>query len=247
MTRHLRLNGFVSNYTVWTHHGEHERARAEVLRQRTNDIEGPRVGDMIDDYHDAQLPEDEEPKEIAKAYLHMLESANKPLHEHTKMSQLDAISRVMALKSQVGFPRDCFDALVTVIGEMFPEGHVLPPNMYESKKIITALKMPYEQIHACPNQCLLFRKHYADDKYYAKCKSSRYVEVDHGDGQKKQLKIPAKILRYLPFIPRIQRLYMSKESAKQMMWHKHGKRYNKEKLVNPYEGEAKKNYGHQHA
>src|SRR6266540_5055910 len=60
MTRHLCLYGFVSNYTVWTHHGEHERARAEVLRQRTDDIEGPGVGDMIDDYHDAHFPEDEE-------------------------------------------------------------------------------------------------------------------------------------------------------------------------------------------
>src|SRR6266540_6085300 len=97
MTRHLCLYGFVSNYTVWTHHGEHERARAEVLRQCTDDIEGPGVGDMIDDYHDAQLPKDEEPEETAKTYLRMLESANKPLHEHSKMSQLDAISRVMAL------------------------------------------------------------------------------------------------------------------------------------------------------
>ena len=115
---------------------------------------------MIDDYHDAHFPEDEgeEPEETARAFLDMLDSAKKPLHQHTRMSQLDVISKILAIKSQYGFPRDCFDALVTVIGEMLPEGHVLPPNMYEAKKIITALKMPYEQIHACPNQCLLFRK-----------------------------------------------------------------------------------------
>ena len=33
--------------------------------------------------------------------------------------------------------------------------------------------------------------------------SSRLLELDSGDRHKKQLVIPVKILRYLPFIPRI--------------------------------------------
>jgi hypothetical protein len=35
------------------------------------------------------------------------------------------------------------------------------------------------------------------------------MEVDSGDGQKSQLDIPVTILHHLPFIPRIQRLYMT--------------------------------------
>ena len=46
-----------------------------------------------------------------------------------------------------------------------------------------------------------------------------------------------KIVRYLPFIPRIQRLYMTEESAQQMTWHKKGVRYNPDKMVHPYDGE----------
>jgi hypothetical protein len=46
------------------------------------------------------------------------------------------------------------------------------------------------------------------------------MEVDSGDGQKRQLDIPVTILRHLPFIPRIQRLYMTEEYAKQMTWQK---------------------------
>jgi hypothetical protein len=80
--------------------------------------------------------------------------------------------------------------------------------------------MSYEQIHACPKGCVLFRNEYAKAKYCPKCKSSRFMEVDSGDGQKRQLDIPLTILRHLPFIPRIQRLYMTEESAKQMTWHK---------------------------
>jgi hypothetical protein len=104
--------------------------------------------------------------------------------------------------------------MLTIFGTMLPEGHILPKSMYESRKLLRALKMPYEQIHACQNGCVLFRKEHAEATHCPKCKSSRYLEVDSVDGQKRQLQIPVKILRYLPFIPRIQRLYMTEESAK---------------------------------
>jgi hypothetical protein len=68
------------------------------------------------------------------------------------------------------------------------------------------------------------------------------MEVDSGDGQKRQLHIPLTILRHLPFIPRIQRLYMTEKSAKQMTWHKNGKRYNPDKMVHASDGEAWKHF-----
>jgi hypothetical protein len=69
----------------------------------------------------------------------------------------------------------------------------------------------YDKIHVCPKGCVLFRKEHKDANYCPKCKSSRYLEVDSGDGQKKQLPIPARVLRHLPFLPRIQRLFMTEE------------------------------------
>jgi hypothetical protein len=122
----------------------------------------------------------------------------------------------MAFKSQYSMSRDAFDGLLTVIGSLLPEDHVLPKSMYEAHKLLHA----NEQIHACPKGCVLFRKEYAEAKYCPKCKSSRFMEVDSGDGQKRQLDIPLTILCHLPFIQRIQRLYMTEESAKQMTWHK---------------------------
>jgi hypothetical protein len=114
--------------------------------------------------------------------------------------------------------------------------------MYEAQKLLRALKMTYEQIHTCPKGCVLFRKEYVEAKYCPKCKSSRFMEVDSGDGQKRQLDIPLTILQHLPFIPRIQRLYMIEESAKQMTWHKNGKRYNPDKMVHASDGEAWKHF-----
>ena len=75
--------------------------------------------------------------------------------------------------------------MLTVVGSLLPDGHILPKSMYEAQKLLRALKMPHEQIHACPKGCILFRKEHAEAKYYVKYKSSRFMEVDSGDGQKR--------------------------------------------------------------
>jgi hypothetical protein len=198
------------------------------------------LADMMDDFQEALFNEglEDEPEETAKAFYDMLSSAQKPLHEKTMVSQLDAIGRLLGLKSQYSMSRDNFNGMLTVFGTLLPKGHILPKNLYESQKLLCALKMLYEQIHTCPNGCVLFRKDHKEATHCPKCKSSRYLEVDTSDGKKEQLHIPVKVLRYLPFIPRIQRLYMIEKSAKQMTWHKNGKRYNPNKMVHPSDGDA---------
>jgi hypothetical protein len=177
------------------------------MRQRVEHYDADAgVADMLNDYHEAQYAggcTDDEPEPTPKAFYDMFDAAQKPLHGHTKVSQLDAIGRVMAFKSQYSMSREAFDCLLTVIGSLLPEDHVLPKSMYEAQKLLRALKMTYEQIHACLKGCVLFRKEYAEAKYYLKCKSSRFMEVDSGDGQKRQLDIPLTILRHLPLILRI--------------------------------------------
>ena len=121
--------------------------------------------------------------------------------------------------------------MVAVWSDMLPKTHIMPKNLYESEKLLLALKMSYDKIHVCPKGCILFRKEHVDAKYCPKCKSSRYMEVDLGDGQKRQLKIPMRVLRHLLFLPRLQRLFMTEESVKQMTWHKNGKRYNPRKPI----------------
>jgi hypothetical protein len=96
----------------------------------------------------------------------------------------------MGLKSEYNMSQACFDGMLAVIGGLLPEGHILPSSFYESQRLLRALKMSYEQIHCCTKGCVLFRKDHKDAKYYPKCKSSRYVEVDKGDGQKESLRSP---------------------------------------------------------
>ena len=250
MGKHLQKWGYKPGYTVWTFHGESGgRRREEVVRQRTDEY-GTGIEDMVQDFDDAR-DEDDEMEESAKAFYEMLESSKRPLHAHTELCQLDAIAQLMALKAQFNLGTDCYNAITTLIGRFLPKDHVMPANLYQSDKILKVLKMPYEQIHACENGCALFRKEYADEDYCPKCKSSRYVVVDNGQGEKTQTKIPVNVLRYLPVIPRIQRLYMMEETARQMTWHKYGKRTEfdadgKPMLTHPSDGSAWKHFDEKH-
>ena len=102
MGEHLWKNGFTADYTLWVYHGEADRMREEVVRPRVEDYDADAgVADMLNDYHEAQFAEGrtEEPEATAKAFYDMFAAAQKPLHDQTKVSQLDAIGRIMALKS----------------------------------------------------------------------------------------------------------------------------------------------------
>jgi hypothetical protein len=142
----------------------------------------------LNNYHEAQFIEGHTkvvPEVTAKAFCDMFDAAQKPHYGKTKVSQLDVIGHVMALKSQYSLSQEAFDGLLTVIGSLLPKDHVLPKSMYEAHKLIHALKMTYEQIHACLKGCIRFRKEYVEAKYCLKCKSSRFMEVDSSDGQKR--------------------------------------------------------------
>ena len=103
MGGHLWKNGFTADYTRWVYHGEADRMREEVVRPCVEDYDADaEVADMLNDYHEAQFAEgriEEEPEATAKAFYDMFATAQKPLHGQTKVSQLDAIGRIMALKS----------------------------------------------------------------------------------------------------------------------------------------------------
>jgi len=143
------------------------------------------VADMVGDVHQAHFPEGREEAEMqatVHAFKYMMDSAQKPLHAHSEASQLDAISRLMGLKSDLNMSREGFDKALAMVGTLLPKDHMLPKTMYEAHRLLKALKMPYEQIHACPNECVLFQEEHKEAKYCLKYKASRFLEVESGDG-----------------------------------------------------------------
>jgi hypothetical protein len=136
MGKHIVWYGFTLGYHLWIHHGEAHRMREEVVRPRLeafNDDAG--IADMLDDTHQAQFAEGRDKEEMeaaAKAFYSMLDSAQRPLHDHTHVSQLDAIGHVMGLKSKLNLSREGFDKMLAMWGTMLPVGHIMLKNLYES-------------------------------------------------------------------------------------------------------------------
>lgn len=82
----------------------------------------------------------------------------------------------------------------------------------KARKVIRNLGLNYEKIHACPNDYMLFWKDNEKDENCFVCGSSRWKSV--GSASKNaSSKIPAKVLRYFPLKPRLQRIFMCPETA----------------------------------
>ncbi|CAM8921324.1 unnamed protein product [Rhodiola kirilowii] len=47
----------------------------------------------------------------------------------------------------------------------------LPNRCYEAKKVMCSMGIDYEKIHACPNDCILYRNSYKDMVECPVCKS----------------------------------------------------------------------------
>lgn len=91
----------------------------------------------------------------------------------------------------------------------------MPSSFYEAKKVLHDLGLGYNKIDACQNDCILYWSDYANVQSCPKCGESRWKLVEPKDK-----KVAHKVLRYFPIKPRLQRLYMAKETSKKMRWYK---------------------------
>ncbi|XP_073152849.1 uncharacterized protein [Henckelia pumila] len=109
-----------------------------------------------------------------------------------------------------------FSDLLTDFGDMLPDNHNLPSSTYDAKKTLSCLSLSHEKIHACSNDCILYRKQYKDCVSCPKCGSSRW-KLNKKNIEKKG--IPAKVMWYFPPIPRFKRMFKSLETSKNLTWH----------------------------
>lgn len=94
---------------------------------------------------------------------------------------------------------------------------MLHTSLYKVKKFLKSFDMGYEKIHACVNDCCLYKKKLKKIEYCPKCMASRWKTNVHTGENKKG--IPQKVLRYFPIIPRLKRMFRSEEMAKDLRWH----------------------------
>ena len=247
---HLLRHGFMPSYNCWTKHGERgvimeedeegddfidESYLAHFGDTFMEDAEGEGEGEeeARDD------PVDDLGRTIADARRRCetekeRENLDRMLEDHRKalypgcddgLKKLGCTLDLLKWKAEAGVADSAFENLLKMLKNMFPKNNELPASTYEAKKVVCPLGLEVLKIHACINDCILYRGEYENLNECPVCTALRYKirGDDPGDdveGEKPRKRVPAKVMWYAPIIPRLKRLFRNKEHAKLLRWHK---------------------------
>ncbi|WJX39686.1 hypothetical protein P8452_27207 [Trifolium repens] len=176
LARHLIFNGIDKSYTCWTMHGE-ERTKSSNLRSNVTDTSNYFEKDSQEFDHVEEFVNviEEDLRDCPGMFERLVSDSEKPLYDGcTKFTRLSTVLKLYNLKIGNGWSDKSFTDLLTLLKDMLPEHNVLPSRTYEAKRMLCSIGMSYEKIHACPNDCILFRNEYASLNMCPKCSASRY-------------------------------------------------------------------------
>jgi len=103
----------------------------------------------------------------------MLEQCNVAVTPGNKVSVFSAMVTFLQVKTSERMTNKSFDAMLAAFRESFPDASELPHTYSKMKNFLRAVGIGYDMIHVCKNNCVLFRKDYANLSECPKCKSSR--------------------------------------------------------------------------
>ncbi|GJS44979.1 protein kinase, ATP binding site-containing protein [Tanacetum coccineum] len=180
-----------------------------------NEQNEPTQGDIGETSNEPTQP-------IRNEFEKLYASAHEDLYPGSDyVTRLDFMANFTYFKVKDKLTDSIFNEMLKFFQNVFPttKGYKLPPSYYAIKKTFKMIGLGYESIHACVNDCFLFRgEDHKDKQFCPVCNTSRWK-----DSNTLGKKVPKKVLRYFMIIPRLQRLYKSSHTAKEMTWHAIGK------------------------
>jgi hypothetical protein len=90
---------------------------------------------------------------------------------------------------------------------------MFPSICREARQLLDELGIEYKQIHSGINEFILYRGEYQNKVECRVCKENRYRTYVQGPT------VPKKVLRHMPIIPRLQRMFRCNSLAQFMDWH----------------------------
>ncbi|KAJ0047988.1 hypothetical protein Pint_15651 [Pistacia integerrima] len=142
-------------YTIWFHHGEIEDITETVTQVKSSNAFNLITSAYMGANHYASTSE----KRRDNDFTQSLEDAKTPLYpgcaKYTKMSAIVALYKH---KVTNGWSDNSFDGLLEMLGDMLLEHNVILKSVYYVRKFIKEFDFGYDKIHACANDCCLFRK-----------------------------------------------------------------------------------------
>ncbi|XP_031090937.1 uncharacterized protein LOC115995929 [Ipomoea triloba] len=226
---HLIRRGFKEGYDPWIWHGENVpfstydvELDVEKDKRKEDTVRTDEDNDRLDELmRDMQGDLNELPQEFETFF----ENSGKPLFSGcSKFTKLSSMLKLYNLKAKNRWSDKSFTELLKLLKDMLPDDNELPCSTYEAKKMLCLLSMDIERIHACPNDCILYWKQYKDLHVCPKCGALRYKRKGYDDACEKKKGAPAKVLWYLPVIPRFKRLFANPNDANNLQWHAVGRK-----------------------
>jgi hypothetical protein len=69
----------------------------------------------------------------------LLTASDEKVHVGTKLTILQAVTRLMGMKSKYNFLNQCYSNIVKLIIDLIPAKHNMSKDLYQSKKTLTVL------------------------------------------------------------------------------------------------------------
>ncbi|XP_062118464.1 uncharacterized protein LOC133832096 [Humulus lupulus] len=166
---HLFFNGIDRSYKIWYSHGEKPPnipdppSRISKVRRNIDEVNWDSLDEMIDDAHYGTIVD-------PNKFETLLSDDEKPIYPDCKrFTKLSTLLRLFNLKAKHGWSDRSLTELLSFLKELLPECNEMPMSFYEAKKTICSLGMEYEKIHACPNDCILYRNRFSDAESCPTC------------------------------------------------------------------------------
>jgi hypothetical protein len=89
---------------------------------------------------------DQHPPPEVQNFYRLLTTSDEKVHDGTELTVLQAMTRLMGMKSKYNFSTQCHNDIMELIIDLIPVKHNMPKDLYQSKKIIAGLGMNYKKI-----------------------------------------------------------------------------------------------------
>jgi hypothetical protein len=89
-------------------------------------------------------------------FYRSLVASEEKVHDGTDVIVLQVVTHLMVFKSKYNFSNQCYNDIVKLIIDLIPVKHNIPKDLYQSKNIVSGLRMNYEKIDACEKNYMLF-------------------------------------------------------------------------------------------
>jgi hypothetical protein len=186
---------------MWTAHGDIDNALLEVDRGEVREdnshyqdggvFDGADHGidddDDDDDFDYEELLRHVEPQVLNSIgtdrgldNMEILEKLlREPLYDESngygkEFTQLCVVLELLKLKASHGWSDNSFSGLLSLLEKLLPNLNTLPTSTCRAKKLICPLSLGVDKIHACPNNCILYRKEHEFKMKCSVCGVSRY-------------------------------------------------------------------------